>query len=41
MVHCEKCGTLPVKEQDLPVQLPENIKFTDDGKSPLKAVTVS
>lgn len=36
MVHCEKCGTLPVKEQDLPVQLPENIKFTDDGKSPLQ-----
>lgn len=36
MVHCEKCGTVPVNEQDLPVQLPENIKFTDDGKSPLQ-----
>ena len=36
MIHCEKCGTVPVNEHDLPVQLPENIKFTDDGKSPLQ-----
>ena len=27
IVYCEKCGTVPVKEKDLPVILPEKIKF--------------
>ena len=36
MIHCPKCGIVPVDEKDLPVTLPENIKFTDDGKSPLQ-----
>ncbi|GAB1401540.1 leucine--tRNA ligase [Elusimicrobiota bacterium] len=36
MIHCPVCGTVPVDEKDLPVRLPDNIKFTDDGKSPLQ-----
>ncbi|MDD5021457.1 MAG: leucine--tRNA ligase [Endomicrobiaceae bacterium] len=36
MIHCPQCGTVPVDEKDLPVRLPDNIKFTDDGKSPLQ-----
>lgn len=28
MIHCEKCGTVPVPEEDLPVRLPENIDFS-------------
>jgi leucyl-tRNA synthetase len=27
MIHCEKCGIIPVAEKDLPVLLPENVKF--------------
>lgn len=34
MVHCEKCGSVPVPESDLPVLLPENINF-DGASSPL------
>lgn len=37
MVHCRKCGTVPVPEEDLPVLLPEDVDFMPrgDGKSPL------
>lgn len=37
MVHCEKCGWLPVDEKDLPVVLPnvESYEPTKDGESPL------
>jgi leucyl-tRNA synthetase len=35
MVHCEKCGTVPVPENQLPVELPYNVEFAPDGKSPL------
>jgi len=35
VVYCEKCGIVPVKEQDLPVILPEDVKFTGTGGSPL------
>ena len=35
MVYCEKCGTVPVPETDLPVKLPYNVEFKPDGKSPL------
>ena len=38
IIYCEKCGTLPVKEDDLPVLLPENVKITGVGESPLKYV---
>ncbi|MCR4284615.1 MAG: leucine--tRNA ligase [archaeon] len=27
IIHCEKCGTVPVPEKDLPVILPEKVKF--------------
>jgi len=37
VVHCEKCGTVPVAEKDLPVELPkvESYEPTDTGESPL------
>ena len=35
MVRCEKCGTVPVKIEDLPVMLPENVEFTGTGVSPI------
>lgn len=35
IVYCKKCGTVPVPEDQLPVYLPYNVKFTPDGKSPL------
>jgi leucyl-tRNA synthetase len=28
IIHCEKCGPVPVPEDDLPVRLPENIDFS-------------
>jgi leucyl-tRNA synthetase len=40
MVHCRKCGVVPVNEEDLPVILPENVDFhpRGEGKSPLANV---
>ncbi len=37
LVHCDKCGWVPVAEEDLPVRLPdvENYQPTDTGESPL------
>lgn len=35
IIHCPHCGTVPVPEKDLPVELPYNVDFTPDGKSPL------
>ena len=35
MIHCEKCGTVPVAEKDLPVKLPYHVEFRPTGKSPL------
>jgi leucyl-tRNA synthetase len=37
VVHCEKCGAVPVKESDLPVRLPEVESYepTGTGESPL------
>jgi leucyl-tRNA synthetase len=35
MLYCEKDGTVPVPEKDLPVILPENVKVTLAGGSPL------
>ena len=41
IVHCPKCGMVPVDEKDLPLLLPdvENYELTDDGESPLAAMT--
>jgi leucyl-tRNA synthetase len=38
MIHCPKCGTVPVPEEDLPVRLPENVELTGVGESPLRRV---
>ncbi|MGI6664825.1 MAG: leucine--tRNA ligase [Christensenellaceae bacterium] len=35
MIHCPKCGTVPVPEEDLPVELPYDVDFNPDGISPL------
>jgi len=35
MIHCEKCGIVPVPEKDLPVLLPEVVDYLPKGKSPL------
>ena len=35
MLYCEKDGIVPVPEKDLPVILPENVKITLAGGSPL------
>ena len=35
IIHCEKCGAVPVPEKDLPVKLPKDVKFTGVGGSPL------
>ncbi len=34
IVYCDKCGTVPVSEKELPVKLPEDIKF-EEVKNPL------
>jgi len=36
IIYCEKCGTVPVPEKDLPVRLPEDAEFKPTGESPLK-----
>jgi leucyl-tRNA synthetase len=38
MIHCGKCGIVPVPEEDLPVVLPLDVQITGKGKSPLEAV---
>jgi len=35
MLYCEKCGVVPVPEEQLPVLLPENVDVTLAGGSPL------
>ncbi len=38
IIYCETCGAVPVPEQDLAVRLPDNVKITGHGRSPLEAV---
>ena len=38
VVHCEKCGTVPVKKEDLPIILPEDVTLTGAGESPIAQV---
>jgi len=35
VIYCEKCGTVPVPEKDLPVLLPTDVRFSGKGESPL------
>ena len=35
VIHCKKCGDVPVPENELPVLLPRDVEFAPDGKSPL------
>ncbi|MDP3763369.1 MAG: class I tRNA ligase family protein [bacterium] len=40
IIHCDKCGVVPVSEKNLPVLLPEvkNYQPTDTGESPLATI---
>jgi len=38
IIYCDKCGTVPVPEKDLPVELPDKAPFTGKGGSPLAKV---
>ncbi|SDC39720.1 MULTISPECIES: leucine--tRNA ligase [unclassified Candidatus Frackibacter] len=35
VVYCDECGVVPVPEEELPVELPTDVKFTGAGESPL------
>ncbi len=41
IVHCPKCGTVPLPESELPLVLPQVDSYepTDDGESPLAPIT--
>ncbi len=41
LIHCEKCGVVPVPEKDLPLKLPKvkNYVPTDTGESPLALIS--
>jgi len=38
ILYCERCGILPVPDEDLPVVLPPNVRLTGEGQSPLAGV---
>ena len=40
IIHCDKCGYVPLKEEDLPLELPEVESYLpgDNGESPLAAM---
>jgi leucyl-tRNA synthetase len=35
MIHCPRCGEVPVPEADLPIVLPEDANLLEGGRSPL------
>ena len=41
IIHCDKCGIVPLSEDQLPLTLPDVEKYepTDTGESPLAAIT--
>ena len=41
MIYCEKCGWQPMKEEDLPLLLPDVAEYepTENGESPLAKIT--
>lgn len=41
LVHCDKCGWVPLPESELPLVLPQvdSYELTDDGESPLSKMT--
>ena len=36
IIYCDKCGIVPVPENQLPILLPDDVKFKPSGNSPLK-----
>ncbi len=38
MIHCEKCGVVPVPREDLPVVLPTDARLDSQGRSPLPSL---
>lgn len=36
MIHCDNCGPVPEKEENLPVALPEDVEWKPTGESPLR-----
>jgi len=36
IIHCPKCGAVPVPEEELPIKLPEDVEWLPTGESPLK-----
>mgnify|MGYP001027441777 CR=1 FL=1 len=38
IIYCDCCGTVPVPEKELPVQLPLDVAFTGEGGSPLARI---
>ncbi len=36
IIYCDRCGIVPVPEEDLPVLLPPDAEFKPSGESPLK-----
>ncbi len=41
MIHCDKCGWVPMNEEDLPLLLPDVAEYepTDNGESPLAKIS--
>ncbi len=39
VIHCPKCGIVPVPESELPVKLPKEAPLTGEGRSPLERVS--
>lgn len=36
IIHCPSCGIVPVPENELPVRLPDDVKWKPTGESPLR-----